>query len=316
MGGQHEKVSQDDELSDEAPDSSYESEDEDDGECGEESKYARVSKIHDELLERLGRGMKVSLSEEVTPDITAKGTNDMTVLHKIVMEASHKTPFEKFRPLVEQLLGSGENRDLLSMRDYPRNQTPLYSAAASGKWEVLECLLSFEGSLEAAALRSGKDTNNCLHEVINMHMKKILKPPKVKAGSNAGEFLRRCIDRLTSGPTKRLMEDKNRWGNTPLHIAVVYRRGANLEVQKTLVSKLIKACPESMKICNAADQSPYQYRMQAIKVAEGGPDEIAFDLKDHYMHYEKREEAAKYLYGKNGEGTNDPYNWFYYTRGY
>lgn len=277
----------------------------DSGEDPEALRLEEISKDHTHLLNSLVRGGGF-IPDQISPNIMASGKRG-TVLHKIV-SALKPGKFSKLRPLVEYILDSEEGRKLPFVLD-DQGRTVLYLAISTRKWEALDFFLTFqEFSKAAKAPPCQNSRNNCLHEATKTYMRG---PPKYAKPGTVDEFFWKCIDHLISDPMKDLLEAKGQDGNTPLHLAVGYQETISLEDQKKLISIFIMACPESMKICNDAGQSPYQYRIHAINGAGGGTggrnDKIAFDLKYHIMRNMDLDQSAKFLYGPGGsKGLNTP----------
>lgn len=300
-------------YSDEASDGDY-----DPDEC--ESEYEpeddgvrRITECHEKLLKDATKSTKPSLPlDRISTDLTGKGKGGKTVLHLIATKSSS---YSKLLPLIPWLLESAENQVLLSAAD-DDGSTALDRAVSRKMWDMVECLLRFDGFVKAAVLASERSPENtCLHELVTTVMEPARSVPKRKDSPKTGTLdpLWKCIDKLVSEPMKGLMMVKGNKGNTPLHLAVACCGTTTFETQQKLISKITSACPESMKMRNDSGQSPYQYRVQSLSTPDKDAaklelelkqDRILFYLKDKYMHYPSRDEAAKYLYG-NGRGERE-----------
>lgn len=296
------------EYSDEASEGEYNDQD---AESDTDDSLRRITECHGKLLKDSAKRTKASPPlGRISPDITAKGEEGKTVLHLI---ATPPRQYLKLLPLVPWLLESAENQELLSVAD-DDGWTALDRAISRKIWDMVECLLQFDGFVKAASSIGRSPENTCLHDMINNLMKPARAgSSKRKDSAKVLDPFWNCIEKLISKPMRDVMMVKGNKGNTPLHLAVVWCETITLETQQKLIFKLISACPESMKICNTSSQSPYQYRVQSLSTREIDPnklklelkqDRILFYLKDHYMHYASRDEAAKYLYG-NGRGKSD-----------
>lgn len=304
------------EYSDEASEGEYDDEAESEYEPESDDSLKRITEAHEKLLKDAAKRTKTSPPfGRISPDITAKGEDGKTVLHLI---ATQSGSYSRLLPLIPWLLESAENQELLSAAD-DDGWTALDRAVSRKMWEMVEYFLRFDGFVNAAALASVRSPENtCLHEVVTTLMKptRIVRTAPKRKDSPKTRTLDpfwRCIDKLVSKPMKGLMMVKGNKGNTPLHLAVAYCGTITFETQQKLISKITSACPESMKMRNAGGKSPYQYRVQSLSTPdktvakiklELKQDRILFYLKDKYMHYPSRDEAAKYLYG-NGRGERE-----------
>jgi len=262
-------------------------------------KQERVSRAHDQFLRNLASERPFQKIPSLPPwDQHAAGKGNMTILHYLLSNPLHcKLPFMKVRPLLDQLLNSDEKkvREFLSSKD-TTGATALTLAVLKRRWDILLHILRHEGALNAARVQSS-DGNNCLHEIILKRGLKNFAP----MGDNDKE-LHDCIKLILSSKSKELITGQNKHGYSPLHLAVKFKKTKIVpEGQLELVSQLIEACPELLTISNNEDKSPYQYRLHTLKTSPED-DPIAFLLKDHYMHFDDRDEVIRYLYGKGGAG--------------
>lgn len=301
------------EHSDEASDGEYDDEAGSEFEPELDDSLKRITEAHVKLLKDAVKRTKTSPPlSQISADITAKGEDGRTVLHLIATQSGSHS---RLLPLIPWLLESTENQELLSAAD-DDGWTALDRAVSRKMWEMVEYLLRFDGFVKAAALASARSPENtCLHELVTTLMKPARSAPKRKDSPRTRTLdpFWKCIDKLVSEPMKDLMIVKNNKGNTPLHLSVACCKTITSDTQQKLISKIISACPESMKMRNVGGQSPYQYRVQTLSTPDKDvtklklelkEDRILFYLKDKYMHYPSRDEAAKYLYG-NGRGERE-----------
>lgn len=301
------------EYSDEARDGEYDSDAESESES--DDSLRRITECHAKLLKDATERTETSPPlGQISTDITARGNDGKTVLHLI---AAPSGPYIKHLPVILWLLESAENQQLFSVAD-DDGYTALDRAISRKIWDMVEYLLRFDEFVKAASACSISPENTYLHNMVINLMKPGKHKGKYKGKAKVPEPFWKCIDKLVSKPMKGLMMVKGSKGNTPLHFAVAYCKTITFETQHKLISKLISACPESMKMRNDSGQSSYQYRVQCLSAPgkdaaklelELQQDQILFYLKDQYMHYPSRDEAAKYLYGNEG-GENDPCSWF------
>lgn len=297
-------------YSDEVSDGDYDPDECESEHEPEDDSVKRITEYHQKLLKDATKCTKTCLPlDRISTDLTAKGKGGKTVLHLIATKSSS---YPRLLPLIPWLLELAENQELLSAAD-DDGSTALDRAVSRKMWDMVEYLLRFDKFVKAAVLASERSPESTyLHELVTAVMEPARSTPKRKESPKTRtlDSLWKCIDKLVSKPMKGLMVASGNKGNTPLHLAVACCETITFETQQKLISKIISACPESMKMRNAGGQSPYQYRVQSLSTPDKDPaqlelelkqDRILFYLKDKYMHYPSRDEAAKYLYG-NGRG--------------
>jgi len=289
----------------------------------------RISKVHERLLQSLVNHAPSHEILPLEPEYQHAGNDNTTILHRILSYKPHLLPFLKAHAFLDQLLAQLLNSDSEAVRKFlslmnREGLTALALAAKERRWDFLDFLLGYQGALEAAEV-SRDGGYNCLHQIaLNGRSK------NSKAKGSGDEKWPDCIKLIRVNGSKELITSTDRNGNTPLHLAVKFTNNAEPRDQLELASQLIDACPELLKILNKSDESPYQYHLSTHRAstqnqlpitqyllstqlqlhipkvtntsASCEDDTIELFMKNHYMHFKDRHEAAKYLYGKEDPG--------------
>ncbi|KAG0131236.1 hypothetical protein HOY82DRAFT_560245 [Tuber indicum] len=266
-----------------------------DGDQGD-NEQEQATEEHHRLLKQLVDGTPLHEIPSLELENQHTGKCNMTILHLLLSDQHYRRlSFSKIRRFLDKLLNADPKRvkEFLSSRDI-NGQTAL-ALAVSGNGrdiQVLSYLLQREEALEAAEVQSDSGWN-CLHELSS------------RGSSRNLQYIEDCLKLILSSKSKKLITSQNKLGETPLHLAVKYKRQANPGWQLKLTSQLIDACPELLKIVNKNSRSPYQYRLDTLRAIETNPssnnDDIAWFMRNCYMHFKDRGEAVKYLYGKEDE---------------
>lgn len=199
-------------------------------------------------------------------------TGHPTALHVLADSQEEELPEndEQLQSLVKLLATPGQRR-LLAVRDYTE-RTPLHMAISNRKKEMVKWMCeAYDNIDEILAVKSGKG-GNCIHYAI-------------ESERSIAAFLVELASEAT-------LSAKNEDGNTPLHLAVDYRRiqsstsTSSSKRQLELVMAIIKKCDRYMKTTKDGDLNRYK--------------------KSPYIHYlETREQARAEIEKSEKTKKND-----------
>ena len=193
----------------------------------------------DEFVDKYGYYLGDSTSEE---------NEGKTLLHMLVEPAKDQF-FERYEPLVRLIMR--EHPDILEESDSRVNETPLYCAISKKRNQLVQLMCNTHTDINSVlriTCSSNKDT--CVHAAIRK--------------SVAPELALFLISKASEEVL--CLQDSD--GNTPLHIAVEYKRCTNEQLQ--IVELLAKRCKESMhkRSLGEACLSPYLYHMHTRNNAQ------------------------------------------------
>ena len=190
------------------------------------------------------------------------GDNDHnTLLHLLVGEAKDKV-IGKYKPLVKLLID--RHPGLLGEKDI-NEKNPLYLAISKKRDKLVRFMCDTHPDIDAILSIPCCHSENCLHVAIQKDTPKL-------------------ADFLIKHAGERTLCAKDDKGNTPLHLAVDYKRciDAQLEIVKALIVQCDKAMDERSNAPNYF--SPYRYhehtRTEAKKAAKEKEKESAQRKKD------------------------------------
>ena len=169
--------------------------------------------------------------------------HDGTTLLHLLVEPATDQDFDKYEPLVRLIVT--EYPDILEECDSRANETPLYRAISTKRNKLVRLMCNTHTDINSVLrimCSSNKDT--CVHAAIRK--------------SVAAELARFLISKASEEVL--CLQDSD--GNTPLHIAVEYKR-CSME-QLKIVEFLARRCKESMhkRSLGEACLSPYSYHMR------------------------------------------------------
>ena len=167
----------------------------------------------------------------------------------MLVDPAKDPTFDKYEPLVRSIIT--EHPDLLEESDSRVNETPLYCAISKRRNELVRLMCNTHTDINSVLrilCSSNKDT--CVHAAIRK--------------SVAPELALFLISKASEEVL--CLQDSD--GNTPLHIAVEYKRCSEEQLQ--VVELLAKRCKESMhkRSLGKACLSPYLYHMRTRPKAQ------------------------------------------------
>ena len=179
---------------------------------------------------------------------TSEDHDGKTLLHLLVEPATDQD-FDKYEPLVRLIVT--EYPEILDECDSRANETPLYCAISKRRNELVRLMCNTHTDINSVLrimCSSNKDT--CVHAAISK--------------SVAPELALFLISKASEEVL--CLQDSD--GNTPLHIAVEYKRCSKEQLQ--IVELLARRCKESMhkRSLGEACLSPYLYHVRTRKEAQ------------------------------------------------
>ena len=187
----------------------------------------------EEFLNRYGDFLEESTSED---------NEEKTLLHMLVEPTKDQT-FDKYELLVKLIIDKHPN--LLEQIDSRVTETPLYCAVSMRRNELVRLMCNTHPDINSVLrITCSKNKDTCVHAAVR---KSVAPELALFLISKASEEVL-CI------------QDSD--GNTPLHIAVEYKRCSEKQLQ--IVELLAKRCKESMhkRSLGEACLSPYLYHMR------------------------------------------------------
>ena len=179
---------------------------------------------------------------------TSEENEGKTLLHMLV-EAAKDPTFDKYEPLVRLIIT--EHPHILEESDSRVNETPLYCAISKRRNELVRLMCNTHTDINRVLriVCTGKQ-DTCVHAAISK--------------SVAPELALFLISKASEEVL--CLQDSD--GNTPLHIAVEYKRCSKEQLQ--VVEFLAKRCKEAMhkRSLGEACLSPYLYHMRTRKEAQ------------------------------------------------
>ena len=181
-------------------------------------------------------------------ECTSEENEGKTLLHMLVESAKDQT-FDKCEPLLRSIIT--EHPDLLEESDSRVNETPLYCAIAKRRNELVRLMCNTHSDINSVLrIICSRNKDTCVHAAIRK--------------SVAPELALFLISKASEEVL--CLQDSD--GNTPLHIAVEYKRCSKEQLQ--VVDLLAKRCKESMhkRSLGEACFSPYLYHMHTRPKAQ------------------------------------------------
>ena len=199
--------------------------------------YNKIN-LHDpeesaEFVDKYGYYLGESTSEE---------NEGKTLMHMLVEPAKDQF-IERYEPLVRLIMR--RHPDILEESDSRVNETPLYCAISKKRNQLVRLMCNTHTDINSVlriTCSSNKDT--CVHAAI-----------RKSVALDLALF-------LISKASEEVLCLQDSDGNTPLHIAVEYKRCTNEQLQ--ILELLAKQCKESMhkRSLGEACLSPYLYHMR------------------------------------------------------
>lgn len=220
-------------------------------------------------LEHFAAHNESYLGQKMTAD-----NDHNTLLHLLVVEAKDKA-ISKYRPLIKLLIDRHPN--LLGEKD-SNEKTPLYIAISKKRDRLVRFMCDIHPKIDNMLTIPCYRSENCLHIAVQKDMPKL------------AIFL---IEHA-SEETLCAKDDK---GNTPLHLAVDYKRCT--DAQLGIVNALTLRCDRAMDARTSAPDyfSPYRYHEHTRADAKTAKE------KENESSQRKKGEAS--AAGEDGLGVKD-----------
>jgi hypothetical protein len=210
-----------------------------------------------------------------------------TALHILAVKEKEDLPDdEKLMPLIDFLVRRPEH--LLAEKDHA-GLTPLYLAISEKKRKMVKWMCQAYDNIDSVLSISSHEKKNCLHVAIEKRVK--------------------VADFLVEQASANTLSAKNNDGNTPLHLAVEYKRCK--EGQLAIIKAIVDKCDRVMRDSkdgdfNNASLSPYLHHLETCEKAEKEKAEKEKKKKEEEKKKAKNEKEAEKGSGRSRPDSDGP----------
>jgi hypothetical protein len=197
-----------------------------------ETKNAKGSEAIHGFTEQVGRFNKQNRA------YFRGGRQEFTIIHTLFDSDYKDDAIEDFKPLLRLFLHL--DPDLLDVKSR-YDETPIHKAISEKFANAVQYLCQIAPDTSSAFICQGFKKNTCLHAAIKQKIRTVMS--------------------LLEKSDERTLMAKDDDSNTPLHVAVEYKRCEEKHIQ--LVEAIVTKCPAALNTFNKANMSPYRYHLES-----------------------------------------------------